>query len=158
MFFCVKGIRAGLKRTYQGISQDMMEYMEMPEYHPMIYAVSFLHTVVQVCNIHIIVFFQIPFPPYSKQLSSRTFFQIYLLPSSPHTYHSKSLLSIQSSLYIHHFLWISYNTCISKLLFRVSFIQILSSRSSSSSCHLSKHFSLPSVLFPNFSCKSSLTR
>ncbi|XP_046400520.1 dynein axonemal heavy chain 8 [Ischnura elegans] len=42
-----QGIRAGLKRTYSGISQDMLDYTDYTHYRPMLYAVSFLHTVVQ---------------------------------------------------------------------------------------------------------------
>ena len=41
------GIKAGLKRTYGNMSQDMLDYSESPFYYPLIYAVSFLHTVVQ---------------------------------------------------------------------------------------------------------------
>lgn len=41
------GVRAGLKRTYQAMSVDLLEYSESPYYLPLIYAVSFLHTIVQ---------------------------------------------------------------------------------------------------------------
>ena len=43
----VIGIRASLKRTYSSIGHDMLEYTNMPQYLPLIYAVSFLHTIVQ---------------------------------------------------------------------------------------------------------------
>uniref|UniRef100_A0A1B6CZR9 AAA+ ATPase domain-containing protein n=2 Tax=Clastoptera arizonana TaxID=38151 RepID=A0A1B6CZR9_9HEMI len=42
-----QGVRAGLKRTYGSMSQDMLDYSAATQYLPMIYAVSFLHTVVQ---------------------------------------------------------------------------------------------------------------
>ncbi|XP_022920277.2 dynein axonemal heavy chain 8 [Onthophagus taurus] len=41
------GIRAGLLRTYTSMSQDMLDYTDLPQYIPMIYGISFLHTVVQ---------------------------------------------------------------------------------------------------------------
>lgn len=41
------GIRAGLKRTYENMSQDFLDYSESPFYLPLIYGVSFMHTVVQ---------------------------------------------------------------------------------------------------------------
>lgn len=41
------GVRAGLKRTYENMSQDLLDYSESTFYLPLIYAVSFLHTVVQ---------------------------------------------------------------------------------------------------------------
>lgn len=41
------GIRAGLKRTYGNISQDMLDYSESKYYLPLVYAISFFHTVVQ---------------------------------------------------------------------------------------------------------------
>ncbi|KAK9746838.1 Dynein heavy chain region D6 P-loop domain [Popillia japonica] len=41
------GIRAGLLRTYTSMNQDMLEYSDLPQYIPIVYAISFLHTVVQ---------------------------------------------------------------------------------------------------------------
>ncbi|KAK6616888.1 Dynein heavy chain 8, axonemal [Polyplax serrata] len=42
-----QGVRAGLKRTYSGMTQDFLDYTDAPQYLYMLYAVSFLHTVVQ---------------------------------------------------------------------------------------------------------------
>ncbi|XP_064651602.1 dynein axonemal heavy chain 8-like [Lineus longissimus] len=42
-----QGIKAGLKRTYTGISQDFLDISNMHQWKPMLYGVSFLHTVVQ---------------------------------------------------------------------------------------------------------------
>ncbi|PSN29295.1 hypothetical protein C0J52_27232 [Blattella germanica] len=42
-----QGMRAGLKRTYASMSQDHLEYTDVPMYIPVVYAISFLHTVVQ---------------------------------------------------------------------------------------------------------------
>ncbi|KAJ4436076.1 Dynein heavy chain 8, axonemal, partial [Periplaneta americana] len=42
-----QGMRAGLKRTYKTMSEDVLEYTDLPQYIPMLYAISFLHTVVQ---------------------------------------------------------------------------------------------------------------
>lgn len=41
------GMRAGLERTYGNLSQDMLDCSESPFYLPLIYSVSFLHSVVQ---------------------------------------------------------------------------------------------------------------
>lgn len=41
------GIRAGLKRTYANLNQDLLDYSQSPYYLPLIYAISFLHTIVQ---------------------------------------------------------------------------------------------------------------
>ncbi|XP_075210479.1 dynein heavy chain 8, axonemal kl-3 [Lycorma delicatula] len=42
-----QGVRAGLKRTYSTMGQDMLDFSRAFQYLPMLYAVSFLHTVVQ---------------------------------------------------------------------------------------------------------------
>lgn len=41
------GMRAGLERTYGNLSQDFLDYSESPLYLPLLYGVSFLHSVVQ---------------------------------------------------------------------------------------------------------------
>ncbi|CAH1639834.1 unnamed protein product [Spodoptera littoralis] len=41
------GIKAGLMRTYDAMSQDFLDYSDSPFYLPLIYTISFLHTVVQ---------------------------------------------------------------------------------------------------------------
>jgi len=46
------GIKAGLKRTYQNITQDLLDVSNMAAWKPMLYCVSFLHTVVQVTFYH----------------------------------------------------------------------------------------------------------
>ncbi|XP_024940596.1 dynein heavy chain 8, axonemal [Cephus cinctus] len=42
-----QGIRAGLLATYSGMNQEMLDQCDAIQYIPLIYAVSFLHTVVQ---------------------------------------------------------------------------------------------------------------
>ncbi|CAL7938026.1 unnamed protein product [Xylocopa violacea] len=42
-----QGIRAGLLATYSGMNQEMLDQCDAPQYIPIIYTVSFLHTVVQ---------------------------------------------------------------------------------------------------------------
>uniref|UniRef100_K1QHZ6 Dynein heavy chain 8, axonemal n=1 Tax=Magallana gigas TaxID=29159 RepID=K1QHZ6_MAGGI len=42
-----QGIKAGLKRTYAGITQDFLDVSNMVQWRPMLFGVSFLHTVVQ---------------------------------------------------------------------------------------------------------------
>lgn len=43
-----QGVRAGLKRTYGLISQDKLEFIETIHWRPLLYATSFLHSIVQV--------------------------------------------------------------------------------------------------------------
>ncbi|XP_055955514.1 dynein axonemal heavy chain 5 isoform X2 [Patella vulgata] len=42
-----QGIKAGLKRTYANVTQDFLDISNMPQWRPMLYAVGFLHTIVQ---------------------------------------------------------------------------------------------------------------
>lgn len=42
-----QGIRDSLLRTYASISQDLLDYTRLPHWQPLLYAVSFLHTVLQ---------------------------------------------------------------------------------------------------------------
>ncbi|KAG5882158.1 Dynein heavy chain 5, partial [Gonioctena quinquepunctata] len=41
------GVRAGLLRTYNSMNQDLLDYSDAWQYIPLVYAISFLHTVVQ---------------------------------------------------------------------------------------------------------------
>lgn len=42
-----QGIRASMKRTYQNITQDYLDYSAQSQWPPLLYAVAFLHTVIQ---------------------------------------------------------------------------------------------------------------
>uniref|UniRef100_A0A8D0G5C6 Dynein axonemal heavy chain 8 n=1 Tax=Sphenodon punctatus TaxID=8508 RepID=A0A8D0G5C6_SPHPU len=42
-----QGVRAGLKRTFSGINQDLLDISNMPMWKPLLYTVAFLHSTVQ---------------------------------------------------------------------------------------------------------------
>ncbi|XP_067341566.1 dynein axonemal heavy chain 5 isoform X2 [Channa argus] len=41
------GMKAGLKRTFNAVTQDQLEISNLPQWKPLLYAVAFLHTTVQ---------------------------------------------------------------------------------------------------------------
>ncbi|KAM9337116.1 dynein axonemal heavy chain 5 [Symphorus nematophorus] len=41
------GMKAGLKRTFSGVTQDQLEISNLPQWKPLLFAVAFLHTTVQ---------------------------------------------------------------------------------------------------------------
>lgn len=47
MYCLIAGVRAGLLSTYSGMNQEMLDQCDAPQYIPIIYTVSFLHTIVQ---------------------------------------------------------------------------------------------------------------
>ena len=42
-----QGIKAGLRKTFLGLSADFLDISNLPYWKPMVYAVAFLHTIVQ---------------------------------------------------------------------------------------------------------------
>ena len=42
-----QGIKAGLKRTFQGLTQDFLDISNLPYWKPMLFTVAFLHSVLQ---------------------------------------------------------------------------------------------------------------
>lgn len=47
------GMKAGLKRTFNGVTQDQLEISNLPQWKPLLFAVAFLHTTVQVSALFI---------------------------------------------------------------------------------------------------------
>lgn len=45
--FIFLGLRAGLMRTYNNMGEDILNYSNLPQYRPILYVISFLHSVVQ---------------------------------------------------------------------------------------------------------------
>lgn len=45
--FSALGVRAGLLATYSGMNQEILDQCDAVQYIPLIYTVSFLHTIVQ---------------------------------------------------------------------------------------------------------------
>lgn len=46
-------MKAGLKRTFNGVTQDQLEISNLPQWKPLLFAVAFLHTTVQVSALFI---------------------------------------------------------------------------------------------------------
>ena len=42
-----QGIKAGLRRTFQGLNTDILEVSTLPYWKPLLFATTFLHTIVQ---------------------------------------------------------------------------------------------------------------
>uniref|UniRef100_A0AAV2L334 AAA+ ATPase domain-containing protein n=1 Tax=Knipowitschia caucasica TaxID=637954 RepID=A0AAV2L334_KNICA len=42
-----QGMKAGLKRTFGGLTQDQLDVSDLPQWRPLLYALAFLHTTVQ---------------------------------------------------------------------------------------------------------------
>jgi dynein heavy chain, axonemal len=42
-----QGIKAGLRRTFQGLTQDYLDISNLPQWKPMLYGITFLHTILQ---------------------------------------------------------------------------------------------------------------
>uniref|UniRef100_A0A8D3AF65 Dynein heavy chain 5 axonemal n=1 Tax=Scophthalmus maximus TaxID=52904 RepID=A0A8D3AF65_SCOMX len=45
--FVHSGMKAGLKRTFSGVTQDQLEISNRPQWKPLLFAIAFLHTTVQ---------------------------------------------------------------------------------------------------------------
>jgi dynein heavy chain len=43
-----EGLKAGLKRTFSQINQEKIEYIDSKEWKPLLYTITFFHSVVQV--------------------------------------------------------------------------------------------------------------